>query len=167
MRMDTGARHDEGMVKRKEIFRVSHAAHTAPLLESRGGLMSSMHGVAEVANDDCLEQSSASTASWRSVAVNEAVENTAWFSMVLMHPLNTKILFFFILSIQHETSNKIHQVCEIGNAVSNGRGALDTKEAAHDLHPPRGNRVELLKRGRFEPTSEHLAVDAIETKVTL
>ena len=64
-------------------------------------------------------------------------------------------------------SDEIHLLHQFGNVVTQLRGALDAEDAAHDLHPKGGNRVELLKRGRFEAACKNLAVEAIQAKVVV
>ena len=56
---------------------------------------------------------------------------------------------------------------DFSNVVAQLRGALDTKDAAHDLHPKGGNRMELFKSGRFETAGKDLAIEAVEAKVVV
>ena len=63
--------------------------------------------------------------------------------------------------------DEVHLLHQLGNVVTQLRGALDSKDAAHDLHPKGGNGVELLKGGRLEATCEDLTGEAVQAKVVV
>lgn len=69
--------------------------------------------------------------------------------------------------MDESTLNETHLLDELGNVISDVGGLFDTEDAPDNGHPKGRNRMELLKRGRFESVSENRARQTVESKVFL